>query len=953
MASLRRLLSGDQLEAALAPLQAKRQALLRQRPKGVPAGQSGGVSVEAEQVSVRGNVVGGDHFEAGGHVVVAESGATVVIGEAPVSMPAVERASALGRYLHHLISRNRYLQLQGIRSGGKLVHIELDQIYVTLRATRQRTAEVEEEWLQAEARLAPGEMGRLRDVGAGLRPAHTETVTVSVNEALSDHPRLVVLGDPGSGKTTLLRYLALLYARDQAENAHLVGDKLGLDESGKLPVLLPLRQIGAFLRACPDDGTQGCGLLLDFLLKSLANERIELPKDFFDECLVGGQAVILLDGLDEVADPDLRRRVSRLVESFTRAYPDCRYVVTSRIVGYTGPARLGEEYVTTTVRDFSLADVERFLSNWHRLIAVGQMGPGDSAEAYAAGQTRQLLDAIRANERIRELAINPLMLTVIALVHRDRVKLPDRRAELYAEAVDVLLGKWEEAKGLAEVAILDDKPFDTGDKRLMLQSLALEMHEGQRKEIEAAELRKWLGERFHEILGDWRAAERAVERFLNVIEERTGLLSARGEGVYAFSHLTFQEYLAAVAVAVRNDYVDYTLQRVPEPWWREVILLQAGYLSLQGKERTTSLVRAIAERKEEPEPYHNLVLAAECLRDVGGNRVQGDLENEVRRRLRADIEIDIKTEIERRRPKPGWEVLWRRLQGAEFKEKEVIQEIIQRKAVATQALVRAGAGYWALPYGEPEWIEIPAGEFWMGGEGQYDGKPIHRISLERFYIARVPTTNAQYLLFVQATGHEPPGHWEEGRPPKGKESHPVVNVSWYDAMAYCEWLSQVSGKHISLPSEAEWEKAARGGLPSPRVRSANDGRGAGGEGQKLAYPWGDTFDPTRCNSSELGLGDTTPVGIFLEGASPYGCLDMSGNVWEWTRSISKDYPYNPNDGRENIEAGDEVLRVLRGGSWFSNAVVARGSCRHGGRADYRGRDLGFRVLVSPARASRL
>ena len=162
-----------------------------------------------------------------------------------------------------------------------------------------------------------------------------------------------------------------------------------------------------------------------------------------------GGAVILLDGLDEVADPELRRRVARLVEDFTRAYPQCRYIVTSRIVGYTGAARLGENYATTTVRDFTLADVEGFLTHWHRLVAVGQMGPGESAEAFAADQTQQLLSAIKANERIRELAINPLMLTVIAMVHRDRVKLPDRRAELYAEAIDVLLGKWEEAQGPA------------------------------------------------------------------------------------------------------------------------------------------------------------------------------------------------------------------------------------------------------------------------------------------------------------------------------------------------------------------------------------------------------------------------------------------------------------------------------------------------------------------------
>ncbi|MFN8444387.1 MAG: NACHT domain-containing protein [Caldilineaceae bacterium] len=256
-----------------------------------------------------------------------------------------------------------------------------------------------------------------------------------------------MLGDPGSGKTTLLRYLALLYARDLAESSTLVQSKLLSDEPARLPILLPLRQVGTYLQPNAEVSIEGHAQLLNFLLRSLKEERITLPEDFFDEWLTSGKAVILLDGLDEVADPELRRRVARLVERFTQAYADCRFVVTSRIVGYSGSARLGEEYVTTTVRDFTLADVAQFLGNWHRLVAVGLMGAGPSADAHAAEQTRQLLEAIENNPRIRDLAINPLMLTVIAMVHRDRVKLPDRRAELYAEAVDVLLGKWEEAKG--------------------------------------------------------------------------------------------------------------------------------------------------------------------------------------------------------------------------------------------------------------------------------------------------------------------------------------------------------------------------------------------------------------------------------------------------------------------------------------------------------------------------
>jgi predicted NACHT family NTPase len=120
----------------------------------------------------------------------------------------------------------------------------------------------------------------------------------------------------------------------------------------------------------------------------LEQERIVLPPDFFDVRLANGEAVILLDGLDEVADPDLRQRVSRLVESFARAYATCRYVVTSRIVGYAGAARLGEAFTTTTVRDFSLTDVEQFLANWHRMVVLGQMGPCEAAECRASEQTR-------------------------------------------------------------------------------------------------------------------------------------------------------------------------------------------------------------------------------------------------------------------------------------------------------------------------------------------------------------------------------------------------------------------------------------------------------------------------------------------------------------------------------------------------------------------------------------
>ena len=848
-------------------------------------------------------------------VIVAGEGAQIVIGEQSVEMKASLRKTSLGRYLKHIIAHTRYLQLQGIRSGGKLVNIELEQIYITLRTTQQRTIRAEDEWLESEVEFAPGEMHQMEHL-------KIETINVRAEQALAAYHHLVVLGDPGSGKTTFLRYLALLYGRDFAQGQKIVKDKLGLDESGYIPVLLHLRQIGQFLKVHhpKDDGTEGHALLIDFLFQMLKSHKLDLPKNLFEEYLDKGQAVVLLDGMDEVASTDMRSRVARLVEAFTLAYPKCRFVVTSRIVGYNGAARLGADYVTTTVRDFTFEDVRLFLTHWHRLVAIGQMGVGEDAEIYATGQVDQLLETIQANERVRELAINPLMLTVIALVHRDRVKLPDRRAELYAEAVDVLLGKWDEARGVDEIRIFEDRPFDAGDRRLLLQQIALFMHERQTKEIDSEDLYRLLSDVFTSMSTNQHDARKAAENFQRMIEERTGLLTARGDGVFSFSHMTFQEYMTALAVAARDDYIEYTLKHSDNAWWHEVILLEAGFLSTQSKERTTNLIQALARKKKEPIPYHNLVLALECIRDAGSNRVENDLQSYLSEQLHKNLRAPIPT-IARILGKWGGLDNW-----------------VTQRAEAIQALTRVGSGYWSGAYGEPEWVTIPASEFWMGGEEKYDGNPIHKLYIPKFQIARVPVTNYQYEIFVKATNHPAPDYWDDNRTPKGLESHPVVNVTWYDAVVYCEWLSSVLKKVIRIPSEAEWEKAARGG-DSSIIDFGNV------ESNKRAYAWGDKFKNTHCNTKELGMNGTTPVGIFLEGKSSYGVLDMIGNIWEWTRTLyGYNYPYIPDDGREDMSK-TEGRRILRGGGFFDSQIGARCASRNWNLPNVKREDGGFRLVV--------
>lgn len=192
-----------------------------------------------------------------------------------------------------------------------------------------------------------------------------------------------------------------------------------------------------------------------------------------------------------------------------------------------------------------------------------------------------------------------------------------------------------------------------------------------------------------------------------------------------------------------------------------------------------------------------------------------------------------------------------------------------------------------------EMIRIPAGKFIRGTDYRLpDEGPRHEMELSSYWIDRYEVTNLQYKKFVDATNRRSPDHFVNRTFPDGKSDHPVTYVSWYDAKAYCEW----AGKR--LPDDKEWEKAARG----------SDGR---------VFPWGSEFSIDRANTpvrwAAMYLkGDTTPVGVFEGGKSPYGLYDMTGNVWEWTESWYQPYPGN----KRITENYGEKYKVLKGGSWW-------------------------------------
>jgi sulfatase modifying factor 1 len=231
-------------------------------------------------------------------------------------------------------------------------------------------------------------------------------------------------------------------------------------------------------------------------------------------------------------------------------------------------------------------------------------------------------------------------------------------------------------------------------------------------------------------------------------------------------------------------------------------------------------------------------------------------------------------------------------------------------------------------------VLIPAGEFLMGSEVSGEGPP-HRISLDAFYIDRYEVTNAQYQRFVDATGHRTPQHevdprydlWAGGTFPPEFKTQPVVNVDWHDAAAYCEW----AGKR--LPTEAEWEKAARG----------TDGR---------IYPWGnDPPSPARLNFARRWEGPQTlrPVGSFEQGRSPYGAYDMAGNVWEWVSDWYGVGYYQVTQERNPRGPGGGSAKVLRGGSWTNLARLVRATHRYGADPEMRNSDTGFRCARDLAR----
>jgi formylglycine-generating enzyme required for sulfatase activity len=812
-------------------------------------------------------------------------------------------------YLQYLVDRYQFLELKGMGVHDRVpLQLPLLDLYVPLKARRQLPRG--ETWSR-EARLAgrKGEQAPELDATIG----QPEPIV----DLLRKHSGVILLGDPGAGKTTFLKWLALQLARpDGAGEA-----ELGI--GGRLPILVPL---SAYARSLSKGARGSLDAFIDRHFDDLG-----LDPSFVNlahEALRAGRALAMFDGLDEVQQDALRHVVVNGVVDFFVAHSPAgnKFVLTSRIVGYASVRPTLGGLAECTLVDFEDEEIAAFTEKWTMVLERTARGGTATSTHEAARGREDLLSAIRRNPGTRALAANPLLLTILALMKRQGVELPERRVELYDTYVKVLLKHWNLARGLDRPPARD---LDVSETLKVLPPLALWMHEesaGVGLVAQAA-----LQRRLEQIYADrgMRAPDRAAARLLSDVREYAGLLLERGPRQYGFIHLTLEEFLAGVAVAdLAQDGLDvvtaWIAAHVGAPTWREVILLALGNLAVVQRwskpaERVITAVIQGAPGK----PGEALALMGEAVADMAGGGVsdgcRDDLRGQLERAMRDDARV-----------------------------------LVRERVACGDALARLGdprfrSDAWFLPNDEMlGFIHIPQGPFLMGSaitdrDGRDDERPQHTVTLPAYYIARWPVTVAQFRAFVEDP--DKGGFRPQNRDClSGMASHPVVNLSWQEARAYCEWLTLKlrdpantavpvgvrellnHGWRIRLPSEAEWEKAARG----------TDGR---------IFPWGDGADPNRANFFATAIRSTSAVGCFPGGASSFRVEELSGNVDEWSGTQVKQYPYESSDGRES-ELGS-ARRVVRGGAFSRYEYDVRAAGRLRIVPDARNGLLGFRVVVSP------
>ncbi|MDM3848316.1 MAG: tetratricopeptide repeat protein, partial [Aphanizomenon gracile PMC638.10] len=533
-------------------------------------------------------------------------------------------------YLEWLIAENSYLKMSGVMQVNRQVDIFLDQIYVSLQAQRRQEI-IDNSELEALTVLkSPSNFSRVKGIGIDFddwdeshyyEPIREKTTSISSTKIITEKVELshavkansysVILGAPGAGKTTLLRYLALHFATAKRDDQETVIGGEAKEDLGKtlLPIFFRIADYAEKLKQQPN-------LTLTEYLRQFYRQweahfqtQGEMGTEvsaFLLYAMRQGKCLILLDGLDEVFDQESRRQIVESINQFVNDFSDNKYVITSRIAGYRD-VQLSSRFAEYMIEDMSSEKVEQFLYRWCRTVEKAQQPDANEEQLQRKGneQAQNILNAIQENEGVKRLTANPLLLTILALIHRNGERLPNRRVRLYELAVQTLIEDWQLSKKLPDAPKVVLRETEVVE---LLAPLAYWMHEEKPSGlVTETEVQQQLATKMAELNDaepESDLVRQAVGEFLRKVRETTGLFVERAPGVYGFMHLTFEEYFAARYIADNDQSKIQELiqQHLHEPRWNEPILLSLGYYGIHSPGQVKKLIDQLFSNLQDYQP---------------------------------------------------------------------------------------------------------------------------------------------------------------------------------------------------------------------------------------------------------------------------------------------------------------------------------------------------------------
>ncbi len=696
---------------------------------------------------------------------------------------------------------------------------------------------------------------------------------LSAAEALWQHQRMVLLGEPGSGKSLFLQHLAWVLAHHGQDTSQ-VTDLPGWNpQRPLLPILVPLQTLARRLAR----GGAGAETVFAVLHDEL---HVGQAQDALASLLARGEALALFDALDAVpaearSDSADRHATLRAVRDFARRYAHCPMVLTCRTRAFAAPLRKALDWPVETLFPLTLGQVRSFVPAWYAALVT--QGYIDQNRADYLRTT--LIHSIVTSPRLSAMSRTPLLLTMMALVHAAHGELPHTMSQLYESILEQLLGQWEAVRaGQGLPGATADLQLDRGTIHTLLDRLAYVAHraaagEDGRGRLNRSAVRESLFSFFESTYPQEQWGD--AYRYLIYFEQRSSLLVNDGSDGYRFRHLALQEYCAGrQIISAAADPIAQILTLRAERHWYEPLRLAA--MRLKPRELNMLLTDLLdpdepGKPKEHRRYYRDLILAAEISEDCDWETLQNEPMIRVARHKQS-LRTGLVT---------------------------LLADCEQPLPVAER--VRAGfllgdLGDPRFPLSAQEWRDAIS----HAGAGRADGYfcPIPLCpESPALWIGRYPITNAQLDEWLRTTALPPRRRALDAN--FNRPNQPATGVSWFLATDFCAWLSQQAGVTIRLPTEVEWQAAAYG----------SDGR---------LYPWeGRQHRDHAAIKEDRELREwlyTTPIGCYPAGASAIGALDMIGNVWEWTSDQA---------GSESASSGQRSEgqpRILRGGAIGASGI---------------------------------